>query len=119
MADVLLSLTMPDDVAEHVKDLLLSRPDLVRGFTASHADGHGSVVPLVAPSELVSGHSPRTQIRAVGSGRSDARRTRHDQGRVAEVPTSFSGWYPSLKWDDYENADCPFTGRSGQRGTGG
>ena len=66
MADVLLSLTMPDDVAEHVKDLLLSRPDLVRGFTASHAEGHGSVVPLVAPSELVSGHSPRTQIRAVG-----------------------------------------------------
>ena len=67
MADVLLSLTMPDDVAEHVKDLLLSRPDLVRGFTASHAEGHGSVVPLVAPSELVSGHSPRTQIRAVGT----------------------------------------------------
>ena len=66
MADVLLSLTMPDDVAEHVKDLLLSRPDLVRGFTASYAEGHGSVVPLVAPSELVSGHSPRTQIRAVG-----------------------------------------------------
>ena len=67
MADVLLSLTMPDDVAEHVKDLLLSRPDLVRGFTASHAEGRGSVVPLVAPSELVSGHSPRTQIRAVGT----------------------------------------------------
>ena len=66
MADVLLSLSMPDDVAEHVKDLLLSRPDLVRGFTASHAEGHGSVVPLVAPSELVSGHSPRTHIRAVG-----------------------------------------------------
>ena len=66
MADVLLSLTMPDDVAEHVKDLLLSRPDLVRGFTASHAEGRGSVVPLVAPSELVSGHSPRTQIRMVG-----------------------------------------------------
>jgi len=67
MADVLLSLTLPNDVAQHVEDLLLSRPDLVRGFTASQAEGHGSVIALVEPSELVSGHSPRTQIRTVGS----------------------------------------------------
>ena len=66
MADLLLSLTMPNDVAQHVEDLLLSRPDLVRGFTASIAEGHGAVVPLVEPAELVSGHSPRTQIRTVG-----------------------------------------------------
>ena len=66
MADVLLSLTLPNDVAQDVEDLLLSRPDLVRGFTASVAEGHGSVVPLVEPGELVAGHSPRTQIRMVG-----------------------------------------------------
>ena len=66
MADVLLSLTLPNDVAQHVEDLLLSRPDLVRGFTASVAEGHGSVVQLVEPGELVAGHSPRTQIRMVG-----------------------------------------------------
>ena len=66
MADVLLSLTMPNDVAQHVEDLLLSRPDLVIGFTASIAEGHGSVVQLVEPGELVAGHSPRTQIRTVG-----------------------------------------------------
>jgi len=66
MADVLLSLTLPNDVVQHVEDLLLSRPDLVRGFTASLADGHGAVIPLVEPGELVSGHSPRTQIRMVG-----------------------------------------------------
>ncbi|MBI2277254.1 MAG: DUF3240 family protein [Dechloromonas sp.] len=66
MTDVLLSLTMHNDVAQHVEDLLLSRPDLVRGFTASIAEGHGAVVPLVEPAELVSGHSPRTQIRMVG-----------------------------------------------------
>jgi hypothetical protein len=47
MADVLLSLTLPNDVAQHVEDLLLSRPDLVRGFTASQAEGHGSVIKLV------------------------------------------------------------------------
>lgn len=67
MADILLSLTMPNDVAQHVEDLLLSRPDLVRGFTASLAEGHGAVVPLVEPSELVNGHSPRLQIRLAGT----------------------------------------------------
>lgn len=67
MADVLLSLTLPNDVALDVEDLLLSRPDLVRGFTTSQANGHGAVIPLVAPSELVSGHAPRTQIRLVGN----------------------------------------------------
>lgn len=66
MPDVLLSLIMPDDVAQHVEDLLLSRPDLVRGFTAGQVDGHGAVIPLVEPAELVSGHSPRTQIQTVG-----------------------------------------------------
>ncbi len=66
MADVLLTLIMPDDVAVHVKDLLLSRPDLVPGFTANAAEGHGSAVPLVADAELVAGHAPRTVIRTVG-----------------------------------------------------
>ena len=67
MADVLLSLTLPSDIAQDVEDLLLSQSELVRGFTSSQANGHGAVIPLVAPSELVSGHSPRTQIRMVGT----------------------------------------------------
>ena len=66
MADVLLTLIMPDDVAQHVEDLLLSRPDLVPGFTSNAADGHGSVIPLLADAELVAGHAPRTVIRTVG-----------------------------------------------------
>lgn len=66
MADVLLTLIMPDDVALHVKDLLLSRPDLVPGFTANAAEGHGSAVPLIEDAELVAGHAPRTVIRTVG-----------------------------------------------------
>lgn len=66
MTDVLLSLTMPENVAEHVEDLLLARPDLVAGFTTAHVDGHGSVVRLVEAGELVRGHSPRVQIQSVG-----------------------------------------------------
>jgi hypothetical protein len=58
---------MPEDVAQHVEDLLLSRPDLVRGFTASRADGHGPLVELQQPAELVAGHAPRILIRTAGS----------------------------------------------------
>ena len=66
MADVLLTLIMPDDIAQHVEDLLLSRPDLAPGFTVSAAEGHGSAVALVEDAERVAGHTPRTVIRAVG-----------------------------------------------------
>ena len=66
MADVLLTLIMPEDVAQHVEDLLLSRPDLVPGFTVSRAEGHGAAVALVEDTELVAGHAPRVVIRTVG-----------------------------------------------------
>lgn len=63
---VLLTLVMPEDVAQRIEDFLLTNGDLVRGFTANTAEGHGSVVELVAPAELVQGHAPRTVIRTVG-----------------------------------------------------
>ncbi|TNF55284.1 MAG: DUF3240 domain-containing protein [Gammaproteobacteria bacterium] len=69
MSDVLLSLAMPAEAAQPVEDLLLSRPDLVPGFTSSHAEGHGSTATLVEPAELVEGHSARVIIRMVGSQR--------------------------------------------------
>lgn len=66
MTDALLTLIMPDDVAQDIEDLLLSRPDLATGFTTSAADGHGSVIELAEPHELVAGHAPRTVIRTAG-----------------------------------------------------
>ncbi len=66
MADVMLTLVVPNDLTQHVEDVLLSCPDLVPGFTSTLAAGHGSAVPLVAPSELVAGHAPRTLIRLLG-----------------------------------------------------
>lgn len=66
MADVLLTLIMPNNLAQHVEDLLLSRPDLVPGFTVNAAEGHGSVIPLIEDGELVAGHAPRTVMRTVG-----------------------------------------------------
>lgn len=67
MSEVLLTLVMPDDIAQHVQDVLLSRPDLAAGFTACRAEGHGAGVPLVAAGERVSGHAPRTMVQAAGS----------------------------------------------------
>jgi hypothetical protein len=70
MPDVLLSLAMPEDVAQLVEDLLLTRPDLVGGFTSSHANGHGSGAHLVEPKELVAGHTARIIMRMVGKDES-------------------------------------------------
>ncbi|MDR2187231.1 MAG: DUF3240 family protein [Azonexus sp.] len=67
MRNVLLTLVMPDDLAQSMKDLLLSRPDLVSGFTTTHAEGRGATVELVEVGELVDGHARRTVIRSVGS----------------------------------------------------
>ncbi len=67
MNNVLLTLVMPDQLAQEIEDLLLSRADLVKGFTASHAEGRGAAVELVEAGELVTGHVPRTVIRSIGS----------------------------------------------------
>jgi hypothetical protein len=67
MNKVLLTLVMPDQLAQEMKDLLLSRPDLVNGFTATHAEGRGAAIELVEAGELVDGYASRTVIRTTGS----------------------------------------------------
>lgn len=66
MTKTLLTLIMPDDVAQHVEDLLLQHPERVSGFTSTATYGHGAAVPLLAASDLVSGNTPRTQIQMLG-----------------------------------------------------
>lgn len=67
MNEVLLTLLVPDNIAQAVEDLLLERADLVSGFTSIAADGHGTGVALVEPAERVQGHAPRVQIQLAGS----------------------------------------------------
>lgn len=66
----LLTLIVPLDLAETVEDLLLACPELVDGFTAIRADGHGSALPLLSAEERVSGHAPRCLIQTVATERS-------------------------------------------------
>jgi len=63
---VLLTLVLPEDIAQAVEDMLLARPDLVEGFSTAPSWGHGTTVNLREAAELVSGHSPRVQLRTVG-----------------------------------------------------
>lgn len=66
MADVLLTLIMPSDIAQEIEDLLLAHPFRTHGFTASDVEGHGASLRLVTAGELVSGHAPRRQIQTAG-----------------------------------------------------
>lgn len=67
MNKTLLTLIMPDDVAQHIEDMLLQHPQLVQGFTSTRTHGHGTSVPLVAAAELVSGNAPRISIQMIGA----------------------------------------------------
>ncbi len=66
MPKLLLSMMVANEVAQAIEDLLLSRSDLVSGFSTSSANGHGSNVMLTEDAELVAGHAPRTHFRSIG-----------------------------------------------------
>lgn len=66
MPKLLLSMMVADDVAQAIEDLLLSRRDLVSGFSTSAANGHGANVALTEDAQLVAGHAPRTHFRSIG-----------------------------------------------------
>ncbi len=67
MNDVLLTLIAPLRIAEAVEDLMLAHPELVSGFTACPADGHGSPTHLIHAEERVAGHAPRVMILTAGT----------------------------------------------------
>lgn len=67
MSDVLLTLIAPVRIAEAVEDLMLAHPELVSGFTACPADGHGRPERLIHAEERVAGHAPCVMIATVGT----------------------------------------------------
>ncbi|MDD2884105.1 MAG: DUF3240 family protein [Dechloromonas sp.] len=67
MNAVLLTLLVPQNIAQTVEDLLLEQQALVSGFTSIAAHGHGSSVVLLEPAERVAGHAPRVHIQLAGS----------------------------------------------------
>ncbi len=69
---VLLTVFVPQELAEAVVDLLLTRPDLAAGFSMSHIEGHGSAVRLVEEGERVRGYADRLRLDSFCNDRSVA-----------------------------------------------
>ena len=64
-ARVCLTLVADRSVRRELFDYLAGQTDVVPGFTASDADGHGRTVHLHSPAEQVRGQADRVLIRMV------------------------------------------------------
>ena len=66
---VCLTLIASRSLREELFDYLSAQRDLVSGFTASDAAGHGTTVRLLTPAEQVKGHADEVLVRIVWSGK--------------------------------------------------
>jgi len=62
---VCLTLIVPHRLREEVFDYLAEQSDLVSGFTASHAAGHGGEVRLHTAAERVQGHADQAMVQVI------------------------------------------------------
>lgn len=65
---VCLTLIVPRKLRDELFDYLSEQIDLVSGFTASDAAGHGAKVRLHTAAEHVKGHADQAVVRAILSG---------------------------------------------------
>jgi Protein of unknown function (DUF3240) len=81
---VCLTLIVPRTLRDELFDHLAEQTDLVSGFTASDAAGHGAEVQLHTAAERVKGHADQAVVRIIVS--------RMDAGRLLErLRVSFAG----------------------------
>jgi Protein of unknown function (DUF3240) len=81
---VCLTLIVPRTLRDELFDHLAEQTDLVSGFTASDAAGHGAEVQLHTAAERVKGHANQAVVRIIVS--------RMDAGRLLErLRVSFAG----------------------------
>jgi len=62
---VCLTLIVPDILGDELFDYLGEQTDLVAGFTASNAAGHGADIRLHSAAERVKGHADQTIVRII------------------------------------------------------
>ena len=81
---ICLTLIVPHRLREEVFDYLAEQGDLVSGFTALQAAGHGIEVRLHTAAERVKGHADQTVVQVVLAGQ--------DASRLVErLRVSFAG----------------------------
>jgi hypothetical protein len=79
-----LTLIVPRNLRDELFDFLSEQTDLVSGFTASDAAGHGANVRLHTAAERVKGHADQVVVRVILPGT--------DAGRLIEqLRISFAG----------------------------
>ncbi len=81
---VCLTLIVPRQLREEVFDYLIEQTDLVSGFTASAAAGHGAEVRLQTAAERVKGHADQTAVQMILAERNAA-------GLLDRLRASFAG----------------------------
>lgn len=81
---VCLTLIAARKLREELFDFLSEQGDLVSGFTASEAAGHGPTVRLQTTAERVKGHANEVLVRTI-LGREEAERL------LARLRTTFAG----------------------------
>jgi hypothetical protein len=81
---VCLTLIVPRHLRAEVFDYLIEQTDLVSGFTASHAAGHGAEVRLQTAAERVKGHADQTAVQMILAERNAA-------GLLDRLRASFAG----------------------------
>jgi hypothetical protein len=87
---VCLTLILPRQFRDELFDYLGEQTDLVRGFTASDAAGHGTAVRLQSMAERVKGHADQVIVWIV-LPRNDAERLL-DRVRASFTGTNFAYW---------------------------
>jgi len=81
---VCLTLIAARSLRDELFDYLSEQRDLVPGFTASEAAGHGPNVQLESPAERVKGHADEVLVRTVLRA--------HDAAKLLErLKTAFAG----------------------------
>ncbi len=81
---VCLTLIAARSLRDELFDYLGEQRDLVPGFTASEAAGHGPNVQLESPAERVKGHADEVLVRTVLRA--------HDAAKLLErIKTAFAG----------------------------
>ncbi len=79
-----LNLILARKLRDELLDFLSEQPDLVSGFTASDAAGHGANVQLQTAAERVKGHADQVHVRIILRSA--------DAGRLIErLRVSFAG----------------------------
>ena len=81
---VCLTLIVPRQLRDELFDYLSEQTDLVSGFTASDAAGHGPEVRLNTAAERVKGHADQVVVRVI-LPRTDAERL------IEQLRISFAG----------------------------